>query len=920
MEDVIFSGSSARDALNFAEVSLTLSNESKILPIDYDEVTITRRLYRSGESEYLINKNTVRLKDIHELLLGTGIGTESYSVIEQGKMDRILNSKPDERREIFEEAAGITKFKSKKKEALRKLEQTDQNLLRISDIILEVKRQIGSVERQAKKAEVYKVEFEKLKNLELSVASREFLIFESHRRSKEEALEALKNQEIGHLAEAQSIHGRFEEKRRGLEHTDEVLKENQLKELTASSEIRANQDRSLLNRERIGELLARHDQIGRQVEISKRRIDEFGGEYARILLEFEAVGKEEMEGRYFLGSVETEFAAMEAGIQNSLDESERLKGDFAEKASKRASLQSETAKIRAEINALLNGLKKLRHEEETLLGEIREINETLRPGLFEGTRGLEQPAPARFEQKLHEFKSKILTIVRSLLGKQAAEPGPEEEAGIEREIRGFTDDIVKIHGQVAEWQSRAEHLQVSRKKLEGKLAAVSLESQNLLNEEQALLQRERDRESEIAFLNEEEKAMKERLLAAEQNVKLKSKDKESLLVRLAETRSKAERRKASYEKIEKDKNWISESKANEEAQLLSAEKETQDIFFKKEALGSENAFLQKELERLTSLRDEILRQREGLSREREALLAELGRMEAEKSDKDKFLRGVREKVHSYELEDTELRFEIDRLKDRMFNAYQVDLLAMTGTGGEESFDLEKAKDGIKLQRERLNKMGPVNLVALEEHDQMRERFEFLTKQQQDLLQAKDDLHKAIVKINRTTRELFTDTFQKIQKHFSEYFKMLFGGGTAELVLLDENDVLESGIEIIARPPGKKLQNISLLSGGEKALTAIALLFALFKVKPSPFCILDEIDAPLDELNVDRFCSVLKNFISDSQFILITHNKRTMNLADAMYGITMAETGVSKVVSVRFSEKSSVGEVFQAQSQKEALAI
>jgi chromosome segregation protein len=245
------------------------------------------------------------------------------------------------------------------------------------------------------------------------------------------------------------------------------------------------------------------------------------------------------------------------------------------------------------------------------------------------------------------------------------------------------------------------------------------------------------------------------------------------------------------------------------------------------------------------------------------------------------------------------------------------MLAQSFAEGQstEPFDLEKAKADIQTQREKLNKMGPVNLVAIEEHAELKERYDFLSKQQLDLTTAKDDLHKAILKINRTTRELFVETFANIQKHFSDYYRLLFGGGSAELLMLDEENVLECGIEIVARPPGKKLQHLALLSGGEKALTAIALLFALFKVKPSPFCILDEIDAPLDESNVDRFCKVLKDFIVGSQFILITHNKRTMNLADALYGITMTQIGVSRIVSVRFGEKSTTKE---SNPQEEAL--
>ena len=286
-------------------------------------------------------------------------------------------------------------------------------------------------------------------------------------------------------------------------------------------------------------------------------------------------------------------------------------------------------------------------------------------------------------------------------------------------------------------------------------------------------------------------------------------------------------------------------------------------------------------------------------------------LEEDRQEKQRFLDEAKEKVHAFQMQSAETRFAMDRLKERIYNAYQVDLAlqaealsthveTLRATFLPDGMEIEQAKTEILKYREKLNRMGPVNLVAIEEHEEMTQRFNFLTQQQEDLFKAKEDLHKAIQRINRTTRELFAETFAKIQMHFSEYYRLLFGGGQAELVLQDEHDILECGIDMVARPPGKKLQNISLLSGGEKALTAVALLFALFKVKPSPFCVLDEIDAPLDESNVDRFCGVLKEFIAASQFILITHNKRTMNLADAIYGITMEQTGISKVVSVRFS--------------------
>jgi chromosome segregation protein len=267
-------------------------------------------------------------------------------------------------------------------------------------------------------------------------------------------------------------------------------------------------------------------------------------------------------------------------------------------------------------------------------------------------------------------------------------------------------------------------------------------------------------------------------------------------------------------------------------------------------------------------------------------------------DKETLLESLRNRIRDLDVKLTESNYKKNNLRERILQAYKFDL-EEAHAQAEEDTDWDNLRAQVAEMKERLDKMGPVNLVAINEHKELEERHAFLTHQHDDLVNAKESLMKAIQKINKTTKELFIDAFGKIQVEFKNFFRMLFGGGQAELVLIDEQDVLESGIEIIVRPPGKKLQNIMLLSGGEKALTAIALLFSIFKVKPSPFCVLDEIDAPLDESNILRFSNVLKDFLKMSQFIIITHNKRTIELADVMYGITMQERGVSKIVSVKF---------------------
>jgi len=1133
MEDVIFNGSASKEAVNFAEVSLTLSNESKILPVDYDEVTISRRLFRSGESEYLLNKNPVRLKDITELLLGTGIGTESYSIVEQGKMDMILNSKPEDRRMIFEEAAGITKFKAQKKEALRKLEQTDANLLRINDIIVEVKRQIGSIERQAKKAEAYKNEFAKLKDLELRVARNEFILFDARRKEKEDELHSLKAQEQEFLAVVEEIHGRCVQKRNQAAALDQSLKDGQTEEMRLSGEIRKNQDRALLNRERIGELLERKTNLDHQIEAAERRLEEFARELENLSAEFERLRRDEEEGAAFLATVENDFKTIEAFLGESASKEEGLRSALSVKAEQKNAFQAELFSISAQASALDPRIGKLSDEEvaahgrlsetearrqslqaetaaaekslaerlenqrirETSLTEcnrrIVDLQKTLvdlgqresalqskveflkdqierhegfwggvkalvedrntRPeqwtgwvgplaGLIESEKGhegaveaaldtflqsvvfetdadllraaaflrqgshgramlvsLESAVPAQSPtllpsasilDRIHA-EPRIKSLLASLIGNSASASNAEEALklakshpglvfitsegerfegravlggvaersdasllGREAKIRGYQDEYAQTLLQSEQARQELLNQEQLRQKLEGdaksesdqvikaqidighlnerlkqidelkgsesrRAEQIAAERGSLESQKSAFLSRVEELNALKAAIDSDEKTLTETLNGVLEAVKNRAGERENLLVRLAETRSRQATRTGEREKIEKDRNWIHESKNNQEEFLTSFRKEIQEAGTKKEALEVENVAIEEELARLAADRDELLKRLEGVRLERDEAADELIRLEAEWSSKRQFLEEAREKTHALEMDNAQVIFAIDRLKERILNAYQIDLLVqnemmeteraaqremgLPEPDPEPELNLEEAKAEIQKQKDKLSKMGPVNLVAIEEHDEMKQRFEFLTQQHTDLTHAKEDLHKAILKINRTTRELFVDTFAKIQKYFSEYYRILFGGGSAELVLMDEADVLETGIEIIARPPGKKLQTIGLLSGGEKALTAVALVFALFKVKPSPFCILDEIDAPLDEANVERFCTMLREFCKESQFIVITHNKRTMNLADALYGITMAENGISRVVSVRLSE-------------------
>ena len=517
------------------------------------------------------------------------------------------------------------------------------------------------------------------------------------------------------------------------------------------------------------------------------------------------------------------------------------------------------------------------------------------------------------EERLSDLKSELKKLEESLASLGSARANKTSEAkAAELAVNGLEVQRLKEEVALVNIKAKRGAQKEVVDKFKDELGLLESELEEMAEAVSDLTKRGEEMNAELNII-EAEKSSKQNFIDESQN-------------RVSENRAASQ--KAGLEIATLTSETASLQK--EEASALSNLKGREALLFEfEDTLYSKENDLKESTEKVKSLEEEIKNlsaenektraelavlneEAAGHEESRAGLAVELSTDELQVREKEKALEFLRDQIRDIEVKLTEVNYKKTNLRDRILQAYKVDL-ELTHAESENGVDWDAIKTQVAELKDRLEKMGPVNLVAIEEHKELEERHAFLVHQQEDLVRAKDDLHKAIQKINKTTKELFIDAFGKIQVEFKNFFRMLFGGGQAELVLIDEQDILESGIEIIVRPPGKKFQNLMLLSGGEKALTAIALLFAIFKVKPSPFCVLDEIDAPLDESNINRFSNVLKDFLKISQFIIITHNKRTIELADVMYGITMQERGVSKIVSVKFLDerKKAEGEKVEA---------
>lgn len=1197
MADVIFNGTDKRKPVGLAEVTLTMADCEESLKVDFNEVAITRRVYRDGKSEYRLNNTVCRLKDIHDLIAGTGIGRAAYSIMAQGQIDMLLSSKPEDRRTVFEEAAGITKFKSQKREALRKLEYTEANLLRVADIIAEVKRQMGSLQRQAAKARRYQALLEDTRLLDTHLAHKQYTEFSGEKSESENQVRMLANQlaetqsklqaaeaeaaqtrEAYHAIESQISQARqqAQELRSQMQSAEGRIGFNRERSEDLMARIRQNEEQMAANEELLeqtrNELISADDQLAQIREnIAQRQlaVNEHGGQHQNLIPERNRLDSERRAIREAIRQFEGQMASSEARAQSLTNQiaadrqrHESLAHDRQGAAQVREASQLEYDELHRQISELEQTRDELdekakncardiierRRQRDAMNNELNELQRTLTQrrsrleiieqllqkgeGLSAGTQkvlgGLDNPEvystgvrgllassievadPAfipAIEAALKDHLQAVL-LTESELAAQIVQRLADQKMGraalfpqdfinlrsqADRELLpggaiAWATDKVRVKNGV---QSLIDHLlhnvvitdhlhtALQLKRQLPHLAIATMRGEFISadgiiyggaskDEENSTLRREAEVKQlrgevetlELQFMEKEdvlkdltaqlEDMQREEVALREQSQKARE-GFSALQGKMSVVQRALQQASAKLESIEWDQNQISEriggsegiiNQMREAAAMALEQLEGSRVRENELELEMES-FLRRELEsseRLNELRTALALEQSALgsierqktplgarmqelaaairrfdeeiatwrvrieqseaenarfaeqiesqrgaiaaieehlnskTEERASLFEQVSRLESQLTQLRQSYNGLNESRSRAEVALTrvDLRLEnlINQVQERYsfhISAFEPDyhVLMMTieeqkknrsrgkkaassaeqsdSSDMSDSSDAPEAAETIEEPeaseipaisnrdddevsidevvipdeqaepdwafvmevvyelRQKLESIGAVNLDAIQEFEELEERHRFLETQHGDLVKGKEELLQVIAKINETTKLMFSETFTAVRNYFQNNFKELFGPqAKADLMLVDEADPLESGIEIIAKPPGKKLQTISLLSGGERSMTAVALLFSIYQVKPSPFCVLDELDAPLDETNIGRFLKMLDNFIDNSQFIIVTHNKRTMSRADVIYGVTMQEFGVSKPVGVRMT--------------------
>lgn len=1093
MQDVIFTGTDKRKPLNFAEVSITFCNEDGSLPIDYAEVCVTRRLYRSGESEYFINRRPARLKDIVSLLIGTGIGRDSFAIFEQGKIDQVIQLSPTERRGIFEEAAGITRFLMEKKTALKKLEKTELNISRVQDICHEVEKQVEQLEKQAVQAREYKDKKNELQDLdqgilvmkcekfqekvakaiereaalkeelsqsessmegwhqELAKAKDELEHLESQQKEKREKLFKVRSDKEIKAQEGQNYSKRIQEEQRreqelkrqkeeliakrgtfkeqiaqGLvrqqELQDEISAiEKQVQEQRKHTEklenevaeLREKQSETHKNRLQFIQDESRSESAMKQskvrLEHTQERIEQHNQKIERLnqsIVELKATVEEKQQA---LGTSNDAIEAKKVQLKKLEEQIASIRETIQEKQKQTDSLRSEIAEARARqkvLNRLRDEMEGFSASTKALLSESKKPNSPFHAGIHplyemitvsEGDTGsavairsYSQTLAVKTKQVLQAvlqfakekgFKDFSLVCIEEFQGKEldhftknlkVVESLDEAlKVATGADIWSNSGEFIDRNGVIfcpsfgesnvfvreAELKTLNKHLAKLEKSLEEAEAVLKENKAKRIETEEA--QRTLDREvrqdemkrvevnfayqraqgdlekgqKEIEQLTQELAQLQENVTELNQAVEEAQKAYEEAKKRAVEAH---QANIASEGELEQSLFTLKSQQKHQKAQEMEyqqlLEKQQQVTYnlniaqMRDEESHQNEEKLIKEIVTCQELQEQFQKQEAECVEKLLEVDGSLAQLAEESQQADEKTAAHKKMIEEIETGADPIRDQVKKIEQQLYQAgmekeqnqqlsdqaledlrerYQLSMKDARDLEISLEISLTEAEKRLRTIQRHIEAMGDVNMGAIEESNQHKERHAYLTKQLDDLLISKDELVGVINELDAESRKLFQETFDIVRSNFQKNFAILFRGGEADLKFTESLDVLDAGIEITAKPPGKQMRSISLLSGGEKCLTALALLFAIFEVKSAPFCILDEIDAPLDDSNIDRFVNVVQQFIDRCQFIIITHNKRTMAIADSIYGVSMEERGVSRLLSMEFDRESIV---------------
>jgi chromosome segregation protein len=868
MEDVIFNGTESRKALNVAEVTLTIANENGLLNLDMSEIAIKRRLYRSGESEYYINNAPVKLKDIRELFWDTGVGKAAYSVMEQGKIDQILSSKPEERRYIFEEAAGITRFKVKGAEAERKLEKTEENMRQIEGILGEVKRSYDTLKVQADKTTKYRSLRETVFENELDIQLLRLKGFTQDRDRRQTDIEDTRKKRDTIKDEIDAINASLEENMDVVNSMEEKLiacqkeiyglavekneKDKQAKLLVerqdeVKSKLAQLEGRKLAVENRVESLREDADAQDETIRDLNKRLGEIGSNIKSFEDNIALAGNRISENDKLAVKYENEISALDEERADMENELQAITEDIVTELDKKLRDAGYSSRARADAEGAI----------DSIVGQLKVLIAG-RKNIFTDFAKLHNPAEADTRRFADNAVSSFTELESIAVKLESA------FASYQKTIPGFIDEFLSPEGIITKKRAIDEKIQQNRASIAAKRELIG----TLKAENTELVRKIEDYRKTLEGLRLNQVQMKTQAEAAEEQARLIRRDLASQEAALRELENELFTEQKRLDDIREQVNEI-------ESDLASIEYKGRTLTAELEKLESD----------ISSRHSDVAGKQDSLK----ARSAEMGK-----------IQGQLEKLHmDLAMSETEIR----NIKENFREAHSRDLMEFEERMFTINTPAGELREKLAAARATLKDLGSVNLMAVEEFAETKERYDFLNNQIADLQKARDDLKRITEEIRAESTEMFLSTYNMIKKNFHNMFRRLFGGGRGEIRLSDPANVLESGIDIYAQPPGKKLENISLLSGGEKSMTAVALLFATYMVKPSPFCLLDEIDAALDEQNVTRFVNALREFANVSQYIVITHNKKTVMGAGTMLGVTMEESGITKVITIKLENEA-----------------